>query len=201
MASLTKLSFFFFFFVIAHAFVLLSPLVQSSDKDEDSLLQGINSYRTSLNLPALVKNGNAGCLADEIAEDMEDQPCSSPTNGANILATSQTPLANLPKHLGKCKIDANSASDGVILPVCVTKLVPTLVLTNYTHQPQFAKYLNDTKFTGVGLGSEDDWMVVVLASNTPTGSLANAASSLVSAVGFGHFLVSILVGLCVILVS
>ncbi|KAM1468322.1 hypothetical protein ACFX13_034151 [Malus domestica] len=180
MASLIELS--CFFFVIAHSLLLLSPLVQGADKDEDNLLQGINSYRTSLNLPALVKNGNAGCLAEQIADDMEDQPCSSPTNGANILATTPTPLANLPKHLSKCKIDANSTSAGVILPICVPHLVPTLVLTNYTHRPQFAECLNDSKFTGVGLGSEDDWMVVVLATNNPAGSFANAASSLVSTV-------------------
>ncbi|BBH06613.1 Glycoprotein membrane precursor GPI-anchored protein [Prunus dulcis] len=154
-----------------------------ADEDDDNLLQGINSYRRSLNLPVLIKNDNAGCLADRIADDIEDLPCSSPTNGANILPSSQSPLANLPKHLRKCKIDANSTQDGVILPVCVPKLVPTLVLTNYTHSPKYVKYLNDSRFSGVGVGSEDNWAVVVLASSNPSGNFANAAGSLVSMQG------------------
>ncbi|CAB4315592.1 unnamed protein product [Prunus armeniaca] len=199
MASLIRLS--FFFFVLFHAFLLLSPFVHGSDEDEDNLLQGINSYRRSLNLPVLVKNDNAGCLADRIADDIEDLPCSSPTNGANILPSSQSPLANLPKHLRKCKIDANSTQDGVILPVCVPKLVPTLVLTNYTHSPKYAKYLNDSRFSGVGVGSEDNWAVVVLASSNPSGNFANAAGSLVSMFSFGHYLVFLLLGVSLILVS
>ncbi|PQQ09217.1 putative GPI-anchored protein [Prunus yedoensis var. nudiflora] len=201
MASLIRLS--FFFFVLFHAFSYFLPLCMVvvcahfpfaflflevilfvrnylSYEDEDNLLQGINSYRRSLNLPALIKNDNAGCLADRIADDIEDLPCSSPTNGANILPSSQSPLDNLPKHLRKCKIDANSTQDGVILPVCVPKLVPTLVLTNYTHSPKYAKYLNDSRFSGVGVGSEDNWAVVVLASSNPSGNFANAAGSLVS---------------------
>lgn len=172
-----------------------------ADEDEDNLLQGINSYRRSLNLPVLVKNNNAGCLADRIADDIEDLPCSSSTNGANILPSSQSPLANLPKHLRKCKIDANSTQDGVILPVCVPKLVPTLVLTNYTHSPKYAKYLNDSRFSGVGVGAEDNWAVVVLASSNPSGNFANAAGSLVSMCGFGHYLVFLLLGVSLILVS
>ncbi|KAK9919791.1 hypothetical protein M0R45_028369 [Rubus argutus] len=162
MASLIKLC--FFFLLLVQASLLLSTLVRSDDVDENDIVQGINSYRQSLNLPALIKHDKADCLADEIADDIEDQPCTSPTNGANIVPTMQTKLPNLPSHLRKCKIDVNSTTDGVIMPVCVPKAVSTLVLTNYTRSPRYAKYLNDSRFTGVGVGSESDWTVVVLAT-------------------------------------
>ncbi|EXC06579.1 hypothetical protein L484_002452 [Morus notabilis] len=174
------------FFVLLHAFLLLPNSVLSND-DEDNLLQGLNSYRQSQRLPPLVKNGKAECLADEIADEMEDQPCTTFAAGANIAPSTQTQLTNYPKLLKKCKIDANTTSDGVILPVCVSNLVPTLLLTNYTHT-SYAKYLNNTKYTGAGLGSEDDWMVVVLSTSTPTGSFSGSLS-LVSMMGFGHYLV------------
>ncbi|KAJ0014958.1 hypothetical protein Pint_19900 [Pistacia integerrima] len=174
-----KLTFFFILSVLLHAALLLPHMVHSKDEDEDNLLQGINSYRTSLNLQALTKNDKAGCLADEIANDLEDQPCSSNT-------TASTPQsANYNNNIRKCKIDPNTATDGVVLPVCVPKLVPTLVLTNYTHTPH-ARYLNNSKYTGVGVGSGDDWMVMVLSGNTVAGSFASEATSLVSKMGLGH---------------
>ncbi|CAI8612001.1 unnamed protein product [Vicia faba] len=67
-------------------------------------------------------------------------------------------------------------SDGVILPVCVPKLEPTVVLSNYTHNDIYAKFLNNSKYTGVGLNSEDDWMVLVLTTTTPTGTFSAATS-------------------------
>ncbi|GLT90301.1 hypothetical protein SLE2022_082430 [Rubroshorea leprosula] len=140
--------------------------------DEDNLLQGINSYRQSLSRPALTKNKNADCVADELAEGLDDQSCDAaavPSQGT--LAT----LANYPKVASKCNININTTTDGVIMPVCVHKLVPTLVLTNYT-RTYYAKYLNASKFTGVGVGSKDDWTVVVLTSNTLAGSFASGAS-------------------------
>lgn len=153
------------------------PFSYHSTEDEDNLLQGINSYRTSLNLPVLVKNSNAGCLADEIAEKLEHQPCTS----ASAASASSTPgavshLPNFPELVSKCKIDINTTRDAVILPACVHELVPTLVLTNFTHS-RYSKFLNDSKFTGAGLGSEDDWMVVVLTTNTPGGSFASGSGS------------------------
>ncbi|XP_030961559.1 uncharacterized GPI-anchored protein At5g19250 [Quercus lobata] len=196
MASLINLS--LFLFVLFHAIVLLSHPVYC-DEDEDNLLQGINSYRNSLNRPALIKNEKADCLADEIANELEDEPCTSPTNGATIKPSSTTQLPDLPKHFKKCKIDVNTTVDGIILPVCVPKLVPTLVLTNYTRTAN-AKYINSSKYTVAGFGGEDDWMVTVLGTNTTGGSFSSAIS-LVSEVGLGHCLMSLLLGLFFIVVS
>lgn len=64
--------------------------------------------------------------------------------------------------------------DGAILPVCVKDRVPTLVLTNYT-QSSYAVYFNNSKYTGAGVGKEEDWTVVVLSTNTPAGTLASGA--------------------------
>ncbi|KAI4369402.1 hypothetical protein MLD38_017844 [Melastoma candidum] len=150
-------------------------------EDEDNLLQGINSYRQVQKLPPLVKNDRAMCLSDEIAEQLEDKPCSS-TYGPNVLPGTGPQFSDYPKLLSKCDIDANHTKDGVILPVCVPKLVPTLVLTNYTHTP-YAKYLNNSIYTGAGVGSEDNWMVLVLTTNTPGGSFASGTNLVKPLVG------------------
>jgi hypothetical protein len=57
-----------------------------------------------------------------------------------------------------------------------SKLEATVVLSNYTHSDIYAKFLNNSKYTGVGLGSEHDWMVLVLTTNTTTGTFAAATS-------------------------
>lgn len=174
--------------------------IYCADK-EDDLLQGINSYRKSLSLPALSKNKKADCVADEIADQLEDQPCTATTSGAYITSGTQTQLTNYPKPLKKCKVDPSTTSDGVVLPVCVPHLVPTLVLTNYTRS-RYAKYVNDSKFTGAGIGSEDDWMVLVLSSNKPTGSFSSAVS-LISQFGFHHYylVLFLLLGFSLLVVS
>lgn len=170
-------------------FLLSSPVL--SDDKEDSVLQGINSYRTSLRLPALAKNDKAGCLADELADKLEDQPCTAS-------AVSSVQLSNYPEALSKCGIDINHTRDGAVLPVCVPNLVPTLVLTNYTHS-QYSKFLNDSKFTGAGMGSEDDWMVLVLTTNTQGGTFAGA-DRLISKIGFSHCMLSLLMGIMLVFV-
>ncbi|WCJ43168.1 Glycoprotein membrane precursor GPI-anchored [Euphorbia peplus] len=167
-------------FVLLYAIFFLSSPMLSDDK-EDSVLQGINSYRTSLQLPSLVKNKKASCLADEIADKLEDQPCTH---------SSTVQLSGYPDLLDKCGIDVNHTTDGAVLPVCVPKLVPTLVLTNFTHNPQYAKFLNDSKYTGAGMGSEDDWMVMVLSTNSPTGTFAAGNRLVSSGVGFGSLAVA-----------
>lgn len=166
MASL-RLSFFIFML----ALTISNPV--NSNEDEDKLLQGLNSYRTSSKLPLLKESDNAECVADEVADKMENQPCTR-TNGVNVLPGSQLQFSNYPDALKKCKIDINTTTESVILPACVPHRVSTLVLSNYT-ESAYSKYLNDSKYTGVGIGSEDDWMVVVLTTNTPAGSFVNAA--------------------------
>ncbi|KAG6773234.1 hypothetical protein POTOM_020495 [Populus tomentosa] len=163
------------------------------EDEEDDLLQGLNSYRHSLNLPALVKHTNAGCLADKIAGKLEDEPCTS------ARAASPVQIDDYPDLLSKCGIDVNHTNEGVALPVCVPHLVPTLLLTNYTRTP-YARFINASRFSGAGLGHEDDWMVVVLTTSTPKGDFAGA-TSVVSRVGLGHCLVTLLLGALVYLLS
>ncbi|KAK4424664.1 putative GPI-anchored protein [Sesamum alatum] len=150
--------------------ILLLSVPVYSDDEEDHLLQGINSFRQSANAPVLAKHDKANCVADEIADQLEDKHCAS-----NTAPPAQSQLiSNYPSVLKKCKIDVNTTRDGMILPVCVPHRVATLVLTNYT-QSQNSRYLNDSRFTGAGIGTEDDWTVLVLTTNTPGGSFASGA--------------------------
>ncbi|XP_076921619.1 putative GPI-anchored protein At3g06035 [Bidens hawaiensis] len=158
--------------LILYAFFLLHTRVFCDE--EDDLLQGINSFRQSKNLVTLSKNDNAGCMADEIAEALQDKACSTMA-GPSIITSTQPRYANYPDIVKKCDIDINTTADGVILPACVPKQVPTLVLTNYT-QSSYASYLNNSRYSGVGIGKEDDWVVVVLTTNTPAGTFANVGA-------------------------
>ena len=118
-------------------------------------------------------------------------------------------FTNFDKLLDKCDINGNNTLfffrkgnntlDGEILPICVPKLDPTTVLSNYTNS-QYAKYLNDSSYTGAGIGSEKNWMVVVLSTNTSTGSFSGAAS-LIANMSMSNYLVALFFGLLVILVS
>ncbi|PHU10098.1 hypothetical protein BC332_21958 [Capsicum chinense] len=152
------------------------------DADEEGhVLSGINSYRQSHSLPPLTKQDKADCLADEIADEMEHQPC--PRGGITPAPVSQ--FAQYPKLLDKCDIDINTTIEGVILPVCVHDRVATLVITNYT-QSQHARYLNNSKYTGAGVGTENGWTVLVLTTNTVGGSFASGVTSLINSSVFGH---------------
>ncbi|XP_073148114.1 uncharacterized GPI-anchored protein At3g06035-like [Henckelia pumila] len=151
-------------------FFLLS--IPAHSDDEDDLLAGINSFRQSSTVPALSKNDKAGCVADEIANQLEAKPCAS-----NTTTMQSQILSDYPNVLQKCNVDVNATREGMALPVCVPHRVPTLVLTNYT-QSQNSRYLNDTKFTGAGVGTENDWTVLVLTTSTPGGSFANQGRAL-----------------------
>ncbi|RVW53281.1 putative GPI-anchored protein [Vitis vinifera] len=169
MASLLQLSTLSFFLVALSILFTSTPVHCDDAAEDDDLLQGLNSYRTARNLSTLVKNDKAECLAEELAGELEHQPCT-----AAVPATPQLQLANYPSILKKCKIDINYTRDGVIMQVCVPHRVPTLVLTNFT-QSHYSRYLNDSKFTGVGVGSEDDWVVAVLSTNGIEGSFSGAS--------------------------
>ncbi|KAL5701778.1 hypothetical protein ACHQM5_027082 [Ranunculus cassubicifolius] len=147
----------------------------STASKEDDLFRGINTYRASLNLPALTENKNAECFADEMADQFKSQPCTNTTGSNTVPGTEQT-FSNYPDLLKKCGLNLTATKDGMVMPACVPNLTPSLVLTNFT-QSQYSGYLNDTKYTGTGIGSEGDWIVVVLSSNTGEGSFAPADNS------------------------
>lgn len=161
--------------------------------EDDNLLQGINRYRASLNLTALSKNDNAECLAGEIADQFKDQTCTN-TTGSNTVPGTEPQFADYPSLLAKCHLNISNTQDGAIMPACVPNLEPSLVLTNFTGS-QYSGNLNDTKYVGAGISSKDDWIVVVLTTNAPTGSFVpyNAAS-IVSRIGLIFHLLFLLMG-------
>ncbi|CAH2046862.1 unnamed protein product [Thlaspi arvense] len=167
-------------FYIIHLliFSLISTSV-ISNQEEDNLLQGLNSYRTSQRVPPFAKNDKADCVADEIADKLEDEPCTNNTAASTVTPGSVPPRLNYQEILSECKVDPNSTRDGLILPVCIPNRIPTLALTNYT-QTGYARYLNDSRYVGAGVGSEKEWMVVVLTTSTPGGSFARGDATSVS---------------------
>lgn len=144
------------------------------DDEEESLLRGINSFRANFKLPTLADNDKAECLAEEIAEQFKDQPCTN-TTGANTVPGTERQFSEFPDLLKKCKLNVSTTRDGTIMPACVPNLVQDIVLSNYT-QSQYAASLNDTKYTGIGIGSDEDWIVVILTTGTPTGDFATGSS-------------------------
>lgn len=153
---------------------------------EDNLLQGLNSYRTTQRVPPFVKNDKADCVADEIANKLEDQPCTNHTTESTVTPGSVPPrLSNYQDILSECKVNPNTTRDGFILPVCIPNRIPTLALTNYT-QTGYSRYLNDSRYVGAGVGSKKEWMVVVLTTSTRGGSFtAGAATSVTVMAGVG----------------
>ncbi|KAL0434443.1 UNVERIFIED_CONTAM: putative GPI-anchored protein [Sesamum latifolium] len=145
------------------------------DDEEDNLLQGINQYRASLNLTALTKNDRAECLADEIADQFKNQPCTN-TTGSNTVPGTEPQYSDYPKLLAKCHLNVTTTRDGQIMPACVPNLDSGLVLANFT-KSQYSGYLNGTQYSGIGIGSEDNWIVVVLTTNTPEGGYSPGTNS------------------------
>ena len=158
----------------------------------------MNAYRVSLNLTALKKNDNAECLAGELADQFKDQPCTN-TTGSNTVPGTEPQFSNYPNLLTKCHLNATVTRDGNPMPACVPNLDPSLVLSNYT-MSQYSKSLNDTTYTGVGIGSKNNWIVVILTTDTSTGNFAPSSSSssnaasLVSRIGFIYHLMFLLMG-------
>ncbi|TYI38565.1 hypothetical protein ES332_A02G037300v1 [Gossypium tomentosum] len=165
---------FFFFPLLLSILFIISPVFCDND-EEDDLLKGINSYRASLNLTSLTTNENAECLANELAEEFKNQPCTNST-GANTVPGTEPQFANYPNILAKCHLNVSVTRDGAVMPACVPNLAPSLVLTNFT-QSQYSENLNETKYTGIGIGSEGDWIVVVLTTNTAEGNYATATTT------------------------
>lgn len=141
-------------------------------------------------------------MAKKIAKDLEDYKCNA-TNGVNTPVSTQQSFAT-DKILSECKILAESTKEGVILSVCVPDLVPSLVFTNFTYTYKYTKFLKSANYTGAGLGCAEDWMVLVLTTNTTGGNFTptSGASSLglrkIS--GLSYNVVGLVVGLLVYLV-
>eukprot|EP00262_Sarcandra_glabra_P019112 TRINITY_DN7097_c0_g2_i1.p2 TRINITY_DN7097_c0_g2~~TRINITY_DN7097_c0_g2_i1.p2 ORF type:complete len:194 (+),score=21.61 TRINITY_DN7097_c0_g2_i1:242-823(+) len=151
--------------------ILLAPHIAKSDDTGEILVQEINSYRVSLNLSVLRENKNADCLAEQLAEQLKNQDCTN-TTGANTVPGTENQLANYPDFLARCHLNISNTRDGVVMPACVPGLTPSIVLTNFTHT-QYSGNLNDSQYSGVGIASERDWVVVVLTTNTTDGSFEN----------------------------
>lgn len=149
----------------------------------------------------MTQNKNAECLADQIAEQFEKQDCSN-TTGANTVPGTENQFPNYPKLLDHCGLNITTTRDGVIMPACVPNLESNLVLSNFT-ESQYSNYLNDSKYTGVGLASEDNWIVVVLTTSSPTGNFAPASNvaGLVLKVGSHCYFLSFLLGFLMVLMS
>ncbi|XP_041016550.1 uncharacterized GPI-anchored protein At5g19250-like [Juglans microcarpa x Juglans regia] len=183
MAALLKLSLPIIILLILHGMPFLSYSDGcGDDKEEKQLFKDINSYRESvLYLPVFIPNAKAACLADKIADQLKkDKPCLdahsyryTPDNNRRLNST----FKDFDKLLSRCHINVNTTADGAILPVCVAKLDETTVLNNYRNS-QYGRYLKDSNFTHAGIGSDDDWIVVILSTNTSTGSFSGAPISL-----------------------
>lgn len=135
---------------------------------DDKLLQSINEYRKSLNLTTLSRNANAACFADQMAQQFKNNACTNNT-GAETVPGTEVQLSNYPDLLANCHLNISNTRDGVVMPACVPGLVPAVVLSNFT-KSQYSEYLNDTKYVGAGIASENYWIVVVLSTDTSAGS-------------------------------
>uniref|UniRef100_A0A7N2L3E2 Uncharacterized GPI-anchored protein At5g19230-like domain-containing protein n=2 Tax=Quercus lobata TaxID=97700 RepID=A0A7N2L3E2_QUELO len=165
---------------------------QSTSTAESYLLEDLNGYRMSLHLNNFTENSNAACLANEIADQLQNETCKNAFHFSSTPGT-KPKVPKFDKFLDNCDINDNNTVDGVILPVCVPRLDPFLVFSNYT-KSQYAKYLKDSNYTGVGIGSEDIWMVVILSTNTSTGSFSGAAS-LIANISMGNYTLALFLGL------
>ncbi|KAG0448480.1 hypothetical protein HPP92_003137 [Vanilla planifolia] len=164
MASLLYLVFLFAFL----------PFARSDDATE-KLLNDINKYRTSLNLSSFIENDNANCLANQIAKQFKDQPCTN-TTGANTIPGTEEQFPNYPDLLSHCDLNTEVTQDAAIMPACVPNLDTDDLLSNFT-KSQYSGSLNDSRFAGIGLADEGNWVVMVLSTDTPTGSLAPATGA------------------------
>ena len=149
----------------------------------------------ALNLPNFTENNKAACLANNIASQLKNETCKNAFHYGSTPGTTPN-VTEYDKLLDGWDIKDNHTVQGVILPVCLPRLDPLLVLSNYT-TPRYAKYLKDSNYTGTGIGSEDNWMVVVLYTNTSAGNFSCVAS-LIANVSLGNSLVALSIAILVV---
>ncbi|XP_074355883.1 putative GPI-anchored protein At3g06035 [Apium graveolens] len=154
--------------LLASLLLLTSVTGGKQPNEKESLLKGINNFRKSQNVSALTMNKKASCFAKEIAKQLEGESCSQVTDPNSI--------PGVPDILKKCKINISTTTDAIMLSVCVVNRVPNLVLNNFT-QRFYGNYLKSSKYSGAGIGEQNDWTVVVLSTNTTAGSFLSFAST------------------------
>ncbi|XP_050255259.1 uncharacterized GPI-anchored protein At5g19250-like [Quercus robur] len=134
----------------------------------------------SLNSPNFTENNNAAYLANNIASQLKNETCKNAFHYSSTPGTKPN-VTEYDKLMDGCDIKENHTVQGVILPVCVPKLDPFL----------------DSNYTQTGIGFEDNWMVVVLSTNTSAGNFSGAAS-LIANVSMGNSLVALFIGFLVV---
>ncbi|XP_030958343.1 uncharacterized GPI-anchored protein At5g19250-like [Quercus lobata] len=113
------------------------------------LWDNLNGYRRSLHLNNFTDNSNAACLANKIADQLKNDTCKNAFNFSPTPGTKPN-VPKFDKFLHKCDIKDKRAVDGIILPICVPRLDPIVVFSNYT-KSQYAKYLKNSNYMGLGL--------------------------------------------------
>ncbi|XP_038722093.1 uncharacterized GPI-anchored protein At3g06035-like [Tripterygium wilfordii] len=119
---------------------------------DDALLQGIDTYRTSLNLTTLIKSDSADCLADEVADQFKNQPCTNTTSAHTVPGT-EPRLSNYRTLLAKCHLNVSNTRDGNVMPAYVPNLMPSLVLFNFTQSLETTE--NEYTNEGYRFGQEE----------------------------------------------
>ncbi|KAL1341556.1 hypothetical protein HN51_028077 [Arachis hypogaea] len=160
---------------------LFTSQVLSGATEGQDLLDDINIYRKVFNLPELKELSKMSCLADEIADDLGGKDKCKELASYYPSPGSALKIPKFQENLKKCRIDYNTTTDGVIMPVRVPKLDEDALFSNYTKSNHFTKYLNDSNYTVAGVGSEHDWMVLILSTNSSSGNFSSATSLLAGA--------------------
>lgn len=106
-------------------------------------------------------------------------------------------LDDYPTQLKHCYGSSSHTTDVAILPICIPgNDEQTLINFQNYSRSQYEKYVNESGYSGAGVGGNENWMVVVFVENTTSWTSAGGAKhSLVSEVGCGHCLVSLLLGI------
>ncbi|KAK7842421.1 uncharacterized GPI-anchored protein At5g19250 [Quercus suber] len=154
-----------------------------------------------LHLANFTENSNAACLANKIADQLKNVTCKNAFHYSSTPGTKPN-ITDFDKLLDDCDIKENHSVQGVILPVCEPEINLSLMTDNYTitTTSQYAKYLKDSNYTGIGIGSKDNWMVVVLSTNTSAGNFSHAAS-LIANFSMRNYLVALFIGFLVVSMS
>ncbi|KAF3454457.1 hypothetical protein FNV43_RR04904 [Rhamnella rubrinervis] len=186
------------FVLVCYGFLLTSSPVNCNDL-EDTLFRDINTFRASstYQLSAFERIKKADCFADKVADSLTDEPCSRAGDFENHPGTVPK-LPDYNKLSKECHININTTRGGIILPTCIPKLEESLVLADYT-KSYYKHYVLSSLYTGIGVGSKNQWVVVVFTTHDRHGSFNGTSAAFVlgllrCVIGFflGLFLVSAL---------